>query len=102
MTDTATATLAGTELVLAILIPLLPIVAAAVTFTVGKKLWRGGAMIPIAAITGSLLCSLYFFLRMLRGGEPLAWQTEWFHIGSSAAGQALYPFVVGFQLDNLA
>jgi NADH-quinone oxidoreductase subunit L len=87
--------LAGTELWLAIAIPLLPIAAAAITFLVGKRMWRGGALLPIAAVAGSLAASLYFFLRMIGGGGPMAWETEWFVVGDMT-------FTVGFLLDNLS
>jgi NADH-quinone oxidoreductase subunit L len=89
------AQLAGNELGFAILIPLLPILAAAATFFAGKRMWRGGAALPIAALSGSLALSLVFFVRMLQGGEPLGWSTSWFTIAD-------YPFTVGFLLDNLS
>ncbi|MCA1818903.1 MAG: NADH-quinone oxidoreductase subunit L, partial [Halobacteriales archaeon] len=89
------ATLQGTDLWMAILIPLLPILAAASTFWVGKRMWRGGAALAIAAVTGSFALSLVFFVRMLQGGEPMVWSTSWFKVAD-------FPFTVGFLLDNLA
>jgi NADH-quinone oxidoreductase subunit L len=89
------ASFAGNDLWLALLIPLLPITASAVTFFVGKRMWRGGAALPIAALVGSLGLSAYFFLRMLNGGEPLGWSTEWFTVGD-------YHFTVGVLFDNLS
>lgn len=88
------ATLASTNLALAILIPLLPIAAAGATFLFGKKMWRGGAMLPIVAVFGSFVASLFFLVRMLQGGEPLGWSTTWFTAGELT-------FSVGFLLDNL-
>jgi NADH-quinone oxidoreductase subunit L len=92
---TGVAQLAGSQLWMAIAIPLLPILAAGLTFLVGKRMWRGGALLPIAAITASLGFSLAFFVRMLQGGEPLGWEIEWFKVAD-------FPFKVGFLLDNLA
>jgi proton-translocating NADH-quinone oxidoreductase chain L len=92
---TGVAQLAGSQLWMAIAIPLLPILAAGLTFLVGKRMWRGGAALPIAAVAASLGFSLVFFVRMLQGGEPLGWSTSWFTIAD-------YPFTVGFLLDNLA
>ncbi|MES2154872.1 MAG: NADH-quinone oxidoreductase subunit L [bacterium] len=91
---------AGAQQWEAILIPLLPVIAAALIFLVGKKMWRGGAILSIAAVGGSLVLSLLFFWRMLQGGEPLGWQVEWFRVG--AAGTGGYPFTVGLLLDNLS
>ncbi len=91
--------LAGNEQVMAMLIPLLPILAAALIFVFGKRMWRGGAWISIIAVAGSLALSLVFFWRMLQGGEPVGWQTEWFRIGTDSGG---YPFMVGLLFDNLS
>ncbi|MCA1818647.1 MAG: NADH-quinone oxidoreductase subunit L [Halobacteriales archaeon] len=92
---TGVAQLAGSQLWMAIAIPLLPILAAGLTFLVGKRMWRGGALLPIAAITASLGFSVAFFVRMFQGGEPLGWETEWFKVAGLR-------FTVGFLLDNLA
>ncbi|MEK6985727.1 MAG: NADH-quinone oxidoreductase subunit L [Candidatus Thermoplasmatota archaeon] len=91
----ALAHLAGTELWMALALPLLPILASVATFFVGKKMWRGGAAFTIAALAGAFALSLVFFLRMLAGGEPLGWSVEWFRIGSFA-------FTVGILFDNLS
>ncbi len=88
-------TLAGSDLWMALAIPALPILAALVTFFVGKRMWRGGAALPIAAIAGSLGLSLVFFLRMLNGGEPVGWSIAWFKVGDLT-------FTVGVLFDNLS
>ncbi|MEA3143451.1 MAG: NADH-quinone oxidoreductase subunit [Thermoplasmata archaeon] len=92
---TGVAQLAGSQLWMAIAIPLLPILASALTFLVGKRMWRGGALLSIAAVAASFALSLVFFWRMLQGGEPLGWSTAWFQVAD-------FPFTVGFLLDNLA
>src|SRR5947207_3026514 len=93
--NSGVAQLAGAQLWMAIAIPALPILAAGLTFLVGKRMWRGGAILSIAAVTASLGLSLAFFVRMLQGGEPLGWSTSWFTVAD-------FPFTVGFLLDNLA
>src|SRR5207247_75206 len=85
----------GNDLVMAIAIVGLPILASLATFLYGKRMWRGGAAIPIAAVAGSFLLSLRFFARMVAGGEPVGWSTAWFHAGS-------WNFTFGLLLDNLS
>lgn len=87
---------ANAELVAATLVVGLPLLAALVTFLVGKSMWRGGAALPIAALVGSLGASLFLFQRhILGGGEAVDFSRPWFTIGA-------YPFTVGFLLDNLS
>jgi proton-translocating NADH-quinone oxidoreductase chain L len=87
---------AHADLLAAVLIVGLPLVAALATFLTGKSMWRGGAALPIAAISGSLLASLYLFWNHIVGGaEVVDYTTEWFHVGEFA-------FTVGFLLDNLS
>ncbi|HET6398548.1 MAG TPA: hypothetical protein VFH47_03230, partial [Candidatus Thermoplasmatota archaeon] len=87
--------LAGTDLYLGIGIVALPLLASLLVFLVGKRMWRGGAPIVLAALVGSLLLSLRFFVRMVGGGEPVVWDTPWFTIGE-------FPFTVGLLFDNLS
>ncbi|MFO1533143.1 MAG: NADH-quinone oxidoreductase subunit L, partial [Thermoplasmatota archaeon] len=89
-------TLQGTDLYLALAIVGLPLAGAALTFAFGRyRMWRGGAIIPIAAMVGSLLASLAFFARTLGGGPDLGWSTAWFTAGG-------IPFTFGVLLDPLA
>jgi proton-translocating NADH-quinone oxidoreductase chain L len=84
------------EFLAAATIVLLPLLGALLTFFVGKRLWRGGAMIPIAAIAGSLVASAYLFWNHIIGhAEVVDYSATWFHVGEFA-------FTVGFLLDNLA
>ncbi len=85
----------GAQLWYAIAIPALPIVASLLTFFFGKRMWRGGAALTIAALVGSLGLSLTFFVRMLGGADPIGWETTWFKVAN-------LDFTVGFLLDNLA
>lgn len=88
--------LEGTDLIMALLVVGLPILASFLTFLVGKKMWRGGAFLPILAVLGSLVASMTFFVRMLSGNlEPMGWSIEWFTIGD-------YTFEFGFLIDNLS
>ncbi|HLF16170.1 MAG TPA: NADH-quinone oxidoreductase subunit L [Candidatus Thermoplasmatota archaeon] len=87
--------LEGNDLWMALLIVGLPILASVAIFFVGKRMWRGGAALAIAALVGSLALSLRFFLRMVQGGEPLGWSRPWFEAGS-------FEFPVGLLLDNLS
>ncbi len=48
----------------AALIVLLPVIAFALTLFLGKKLYSGGALLPIAAIAGSFIISLGIFLEI--------------------------------------
>ncbi|MHC1575923.1 MAG: F420H2 dehydrogenase subunit FpoL [Methanosarcinaceae archaeon] len=66
---------------LAFLIPILPALAFVLTFFLGKKLPSGGAMIPIAAITGSFLISIVITINMLANPEHVISQSyHWFSI----------------------
>src|ERR1041385_7757124 len=85
----------GPDQWMAIAIVALPILASLATFLAGKRMWRGGAALPIAAMAASFLLSLRFFVRMVQGGEPVGWSTEWFHAGGVR-------FTVGLLLDNLS
>ncbi len=84
------------EFVAAALVVGLPLLASLATFLWGKRMWRGGALLPIAAISGSLVASLYLFVNHVLGGAEVAdYSRPWFEVGD-------YPFTVGFLLDNLA
>jgi len=90
------AALAGTDLYLALAIVGLPLLGSAAAFLFGRSgMWRGGALFPIAAITGSLLCSLVFLVRTLGGAPDAGWSTTWF-----TAGGIDFPF--GILLDHLS
>lgn len=52
----------------AALIVLLPVIAFVLTLFLGKKLYSGGALIPIAAIAGSFIISLGIFLEIYPDG----------------------------------
>lgn len=84
------------DLLAAVLVVGLPLLGALATFLAGKAMWRGGAALPIAAITGSLLASAYLFWRHILGhAEVVDYTTTWFHVGE-------LEFTVGFLLDNLS
>ncbi|MGB1697377.1 MAG: NADH-quinone oxidoreductase subunit L [Thermoplasmatota archaeon] len=85
----------GADAWTALLIIGLPIIASALVFFFGKKMWRGGAMIPILAVLGSLGLSLKWFLGMLDHADPAGWTVDWFTIGE-------YTFTVGVLMDNLS
>ncbi|HEY9206509.1 MAG TPA: NADH-quinone oxidoreductase subunit L [Candidatus Methanoperedens sp.] len=53
---------------LAALIVLLPVIAFVLTLFLGKKLYSGGALLPIAAIAGSFIISLGTFLEIYPDG----------------------------------
>jgi proton-translocating NADH-quinone oxidoreductase chain L len=98
--DAGLTALAGTDLWVALAIVGLPLLGAALTFAFGRyKMWRGGALFPIAAIAGSLVASLLFFVRTVSGGPDLGWSTTWFtlHFGTQAVQM---PF--GILLDDLS
>lgn len=87
---------ANPEVIAATAIIALPLLASLATFFVGKSMWRGGAMLPIAGLVGSLLASAYLFWNHIVGGaEVLDVSAAWFTIGQ-------YPFTVGLLLDNLS
>ncbi len=77
------------------LIPLLPLVAALITFLVGKKMWRGGAMIPIVAVAISTALAAWQFFKLLGGAEDYTWHTAWFEIGTMT-------FTAGILVDHLS
>jgi proton-translocating NADH-quinone oxidoreductase chain L len=85
----------GGDVWTALLIIGLPIIASALIFFFGKKMWRGGAMISIIAVLGSLGLSLKWFIAMLGGAGPSGWTIDWFTIGE-------YTFTVGVLMDNLS
>ncbi len=65
----------------AFLIPLLPALAFVLTFFLGKKLPKGGAIIPIVAITISFVISLLITLNLLANPEEVINQSySWFAI----------------------
>ncbi len=60
----------------AALIVLLPVIAFVLTLFLGKKLYSGGALLPIAAIAGSFIISLGIFLEIYPDGvvqQSVAW-----------------------------
>ncbi len=60
----------------AALIVLLPVIAFVLTLFLGKKLYSGGALLPIAAIAGSFIISLGIFLEIYPDGvvqQSLPW-----------------------------
>ncbi|MFH1010163.1 MAG: NADH-quinone oxidoreductase subunit L, partial [bacterium] len=87
-----------TEIVLAVIVLLLPLLAFAIQIFVGKRLPRGGDWVSLSAIFAGLAISIYLFVtRMLAGGDPhLAyhWSARWIELG---------PFTidVGINLDNM-
>ena len=50
------------------LIVLLPVIAFVITLFFGKKLYSGGALLPIAAIAGSFIISLGIFFEIYPDG----------------------------------
>src|SRR5687767_5666045 len=72
---------ADAQLIAATLVVGLPLLAALVTFFVGKTMWRGGAAITIAALVGSLLASLYLFWgHIVNGAEVVDFSGKWFTV----------------------
>jgi len=60
----------------AALIVLLPVIAFVLTLFLGKKLYSGGALLPIAAIAGSFIISLGIFLEIYPDGmvqQSVSW-----------------------------
>ncbi|MGB0653603.1 MAG: NADH-quinone oxidoreductase subunit L [Thermoplasmatota archaeon] len=94
-TDAAEHALRGGFDPLIVLIPLLPLAASLATFLWGKKMWRGGAMLPILAVGGSLVLSALAFFGLLGGDADYEWTTTWFTIGE-------YDFTAGILLDHLS
>ncbi len=89
--------LSNLDLALVLGVVFLPILASALTFFVGKKMWRGGAMIPVIAVAGSFLMMLPFFVRMLAHDYAYGagWNVNWFTVGD-------IDFTFGVLLDNLS
>ncbi|MBM3324049.1 MAG: NADH-quinone oxidoreductase subunit L [Calditrichaeota bacterium] len=87
-----------TEIVLAVIVLLLPLLAFAIQIFVGKRLPRGGDWVSLSAIFAGLGISIYLFVtRMLAGGDPhLAyhWSVRWIELGPFAID-------VGINLDNM-
>jgi NADH-quinone oxidoreductase subunit L len=87
-----------TEILLAVIVLLLPLVAFAIQVLVGKRLPRGGDWVSLSAIFAGLGISTYLFVtRMLLSGDPnLAyhWSARWIELG---------PFRIdaGINLDNM-
>jgi proton-translocating NADH-quinone oxidoreductase chain L len=93
------ATLAGMNAYLAVAVVGLPLLASLLIFFFGKRMWRGGAMIAILGVGGSLLIALRWFWGMLAGSgvgaEPSGIAWRWYEIGT-------LHFDVGFLFDNLS
>ncbi|MCL7411244.1 MAG: F420H2 dehydrogenase subunit FpoL [Methanosarcinaceae archaeon] len=65
----------------AFLIPLLPALAFVVTFFFGKKMYSGGALIPIGAIALSCIISILITINLLQNPEEVVHQSiHWFAI----------------------
>ncbi|WP_292486089.1 F420H2 dehydrogenase subunit FpoL [Methanohalobium sp.] len=63
----------------AFLIPLLPALAFVITFFLGKKMYAGGALVPIGAITLSFVISLLITLNLLQNPDQIVAQSvDWF------------------------
>lgn len=66
---------------LAFLIPLLPALAFVITFFLGKKMYSGGALIPIGAIAISCIISILITINLLQNPEEVVHQSfHWFAI----------------------
>ncbi len=77
---------------LAFLIPLLPALAFVITFFFGKKMYSGGALIPIGAIAISCIISILITINLLQNPEVVVHQSyPWFAI-----------FNLGILIDPLA
>ena len=62
----------------AALIVLLPVIAFVFTLFLGKKLYSGGALLPIAAIAGSFIISLGIFLEIYPTDGMVQQSLPWF------------------------
>src|SRR5659263_145744 len=62
----------------AALIVLLPVIAFVFTLFLGKKLYSGGALLPIAAIAGSFIISLGIFLEIYPADGMVQQSFPWF------------------------
>ncbi len=78
----------------AALIVLLPVIAFVLTLFLGKKLYSGGALLPIAAIAGSLIISLGIFFEIYPGGM-VQQSIPWFSSGINTMN-------MGILIDPLA
>jgi NADH-quinone oxidoreductase subunit L len=78
----------------AALIVLLPVIAFVLTLFLGKKLYSGGALLPIAAIAGSFIVSLGIFFEIYPGGM-VQQSIPWFSSGISQMN-------MGILIDPLA
>jgi len=78
----------------AALIVLLPVIAFVLTLFLGKKLYSGGALLPIAAIAGSFIISLGIFFEIYPGGM-VQQSIPWFSSGVSTMN-------MGILIDPLA
>jgi len=78
----------------AALIVLLPVIAFVLTLFLGKRLYSGGALIPIAAIAGSFIISLGIFFEIYPGGM-VQQSIPWFSSGISQMN-------MGILIDPLA
>jgi len=78
----------------AALIVLLPVIAFVLTLFLGKKLYSGGALLPIAAIAGSFIISLGIFFEIYPGGM-VQQSIPWFGSGISQMN-------MGILIDPLA
>jgi proton-translocating NADH-quinone oxidoreductase chain L len=78
----------------AALIVLLPVIAFVLTLFLGKKLYSGGALLPIAAIAGSFIISLGIFFEIYPG-EMVQQSLPWF-------GNGISQMNVGILIDPLA
>jgi NADH-quinone oxidoreductase subunit L len=78
----------------AALIVLLPVIAFVLTLFLGKKLYSGGALLPIAAIAGSFIISLGIFFEIYPGGM-VQQSIPWFSSGISQMN-------MGILIDPLA
>ncbi|MCZ7402389.1 MAG: NADH-quinone oxidoreductase subunit L [Candidatus Methanoperedens sp.] len=78
----------------AALIVLLPVIAFVLTLFLGKKLYSGGALLPIAAIAGSFIISLGIFFEIYPGGM-VQQSIPWF-------GNGISQMNMGILIDPLA
>ncbi len=87
---------------MALLIPLLPLIAYVIQAFFGKRLPRMGDWVSLGAIFGSFLLATAIFAQMWSNFDPNwqhSWHTTWLDIGSEK-----FPFKleIGVRIDNLA
>jgi NADH-quinone oxidoreductase subunit L len=87
---------------MALLIPLLPLIAYVVQAFFGKRLPRMGDWVSLGAIFGSFLLATAIFAQMWSNFDPHwqhSWHTTWLDIGSEK-----FPFKleIGVRIDNLS